>query len=540
MKPFPKAFVLLASLCFAVGHAAAAELGNRPERLEWFRDLGFGMFIHWSHDSQLGSVISHSMVGADDGYLERFIHELPKTFEPRKFAPRDWAVLARLAGMRYAMFTTKHHSGFCMFDTATTDFSIAHTPFKRDITREVFDAFREQGISAGVYFSPDDFLWLHQQKITIQRNVDAVQPRNNPGLMELNQRQMRELMTGYGKIDMVFLDGEPDGLHELAWQLQPDTVVTRGAMKTPEQHIPGTALDEAWESCLTMGTQWQYKPTNERLMTGGEIIAKLVETRAKGGNLLLNVGPKPDGELPADQEERLREVALWMFVNSESIYGVRPWVVTNEGDVWFTHNRRTGTLYAVVKGNKRWRYGEWRDIVLKSVKTTERSTASVLGQNDKALEYRPDVMPQTTFTQSDDGLHIRAMRAQRLYNDRAWPNPVVIRLTHVEPALVPPEVETAEAKWDPAAGVVRMKGRLLSAGDVGRIALSAEFRDITGLDVNERRDNWTAAPDRIDAGAGEFLLEIGGLKPGRTYEFRAIANHPSLQVRGNPVRVASP
>src|SRR5687767_1283841 len=98
--------------------------GNRPERLEWFRDLGFGMFIHWSVDSQIGSVISHSLVGADAGYRKRFFEELPKTFDPRKYHPRDWAVLAKLAGMKYVVFTAKHHSGFCMYDTKTTKFGI--------------------------------------------------------------------------------------------------------------------------------------------------------------------------------------------------------------------------------------------------------------------------------------------------------------------------------------------------------------------------------------------------------------------------------
>jgi alpha-L-fucosidase len=238
-------------------------------------------------------------------------------------------------------------------------------------------------------------------------------------------------MTGYGRIDMVFFDGEPQGLADLAWDLQPDVVVTRGAIKTPEQHIPGTPIDEPWESCLTMGTQWQYKPTNENYMSGGDIIRKLIETRAKGGNLLLNVGPKPDGELPIEQEERLREVALWMFVNGECIYGVRPWIVTNEGDLWFTHNRKTGALYVIVSPKERWENGKWKEFTLHSVKATPQTRVSVLGQNDKALEYHPDVVPETTFEQTPAGLKIRAMRAQRLYNDRRWPNPVVIKLTHV-------------------------------------------------------------------------------------------------------------
>ena len=534
MKPCFLLTLLVATSAFAVEPVANSR--NKAERLEWFRDLGFGMFIHWSHDSQLGSVISHSMVGADDGYLDRFVNELPKTFNPRKFHPQDWASLAKLAGMKYVMFTTKHHSGFCMYDTKTTDFGIMHTPFKRDITEEVFDAFRAQGISAGVYFSPDDFWWLRENKITIQRQIEAVQPRSNPGLMKHNQAQLRELMTGYGKIDMVFFDGETDGLTDLAWDLQPETVITRGAIKTPEQHIPGTPIDEAWESCLTMGTQWQYKPTNEVYMSGGEIIRKLIETRAKGGNFLLNVGPKPDGELPIEQEERLREVALWMFVNGECIYGVRPWIVTNENDLWFTHDRKSGTVYVIVKSRERWKHGEWKDFVLHSVRATDQTKASVLGQNDKALEYQADVVPQTTFEQTDDGLKIRAMRAQRLYNDRKWPNPVVIKLTHVEPALVPPLVETlAAARKDP--GMVELRGRLHSLGDAKTVEACAEYRDITGLDVNERLENWVASPVLPLAASGEFVIPVEGLKADRAYELRAKVKHPLLTVFGAEVRI---
>jgi len=144
---------------------ATAQSGNKPERLRWFGDLALGLFIHWSVDSQLGTVISHSMAGASEDYVKRFIVELPKTFNPRKFYPRDWAALAKLAGIRYVIFTTKHHSGFCMWPTATTDFHIGNTPFKRDITGEIVEAFREQGIAPGMYFSPDDFAWLHRNGV---------------------------------------------------------------------------------------------------------------------------------------------------------------------------------------------------------------------------------------------------------------------------------------------------------------------------------------------------------------------------------------
>ena len=240
------------------------------------------------------------------------------------------------------------------------------------------------------------------------------------------------------------------------------------------------------------------------------------------------------------QEERLRELALWMFVNSECVYGVRPWIVTHEKDFWFTHNRGTGTLYVIVKGKERWKYGEWRDLVLRSVKATGRTTASVLGQNDKALEYRPAVTPQTTFRQTDDGLHIRAMLAQRLYNDRAWPNPVVIRLTHVEPAFVPPQVETLNVRWNSASGEVELRGSLKSADDGGRIGLTAQYRDITGLDANERLENWVSVPGPFRTGAGEFTIGFGGPKAGRTYEIRTVAGHPLLEVYGNALRLSVP
>src|SRR5215472_1369159 len=123
---------LLRALLLLTVFGAWAQEGNKPDRLEWFRDLGFGLFIHWNFDSQLGVVISHSMVAASDDYLKRFIEDLPKTYNPRKFNPQDWAALARLAGVKYVVFTTKHHSGFTMFQTATTDFSIMNTPFHRD------------------------------------------------------------------------------------------------------------------------------------------------------------------------------------------------------------------------------------------------------------------------------------------------------------------------------------------------------------------------------------------------------------------------
>src|SRR5882672_4362568 len=252
--------------------------GNRPERLEWFRDLGFGLFIHWSVDSQIGSVISHSLVGADAGYLERFF-SLPRTFNPTKYNPRTWAALAKLAGMKYVVFTTKHHSGFAMYDTRTTTFGIMNTPYGKDVTADLVSAFREQGLAIGFYFSPDDFHYLYTKGVVIAREPHAgVTPKDVPGLLDYDRAQLRELLTKYGPIDLLFIDGPADGLRELAWELQPNIVVTRGALETPEQRLPGIAIDRPWESCITMGTAWQYKPTHEQYKSGTELIELLIET----------------------------------------------------------------------------------------------------------------------------------------------------------------------------------------------------------------------------------------------------------------------
>ena len=508
--------------------------GNRADRLEWFRDQGFGLFIHWSVDSQLGTVISHSLAGASDDYTSRFFSQLPTTFNPRKFHPEDWAVLAKLAGVRYVVFTAKHHSGFAMWNTKTTEFGIMHTPFQKDIFADVVRAFSEQGIAPGVYFSPDDFHWLYENKITINRGPDFDPPRH-PGLLALDQAQLRELMTGYGPIRVVFLDGAAEGLREVAWQTQPDTVVTRGAMTTPEQFIPGVPLEGAWEACITMGTSWQYQPRNEVYKSGLELIRLLYETRAKGGNLLLNVGPKPDGELPIEQEERLRELALWMFVNGEAIYSVRPWIITNERNIWFTKRKDENTVYAVVA--EPWRRGEWKDIVLRSIRSSAATEVSVLGQNDKVYEYTKTI-PKTTWAQQGDGLHIHAMFAQRLQDNSRWPNPIVLKITGAQPALTPPRVETSTAAR--TGSTVTLQGSLLSLGDAKSVEVSFEYRSLKGLDTNERSGAWQTTPAEHMTAPGKFSAQVPAWAPGEPYEFRAVVQHPMLAMYGDGKRVTLP
>ncbi|HUT21089.1 MAG TPA: alpha-L-fucosidase, partial [Anaerolineae bacterium] len=360
---------------------------------------------------------------------ERFFRELPRTFYPRCFDPDAWAALAQIAGMRYVVFTTKHHSGFCMFDTQTTDFNVMNTPFGQDVTRRVVEAFRKRGIAIGFYFSPDDFSVLHRQGKLISRRRPEALPSNNPELMAHNLRQMRELLTNYGPIDIVFLDGEAAGLRELCWELQPELLVTRGAMPTPEQHLPDQAPAEPWEACFTMGTQWHFKPTNETYKSGRKLIEMLIETRAKGGNLLINVGPAPDGEIPFEQDRILRELALWLFINGEAIYDVVPWDPIREGDIWFTKAREADTAYALITGTD-WTYRERKNVTIESVWATEDSEIEVLGQSGQVLEYRPEVVPRTEWRQVDGWLTINATRAQRIYNDGTWSNPPVLRITH--------------------------------------------------------------------------------------------------------------
>jgi alpha-L-fucosidase len=408
---------------------------NKPERETWFTELGFGMFIHWSYDVELGMVISHSMVGASADYLERYIHDLPQYFNPKDFHPEEWAEIAKKAGMKYVVFTTKHHNGFCMYDTRTTSYNIMNTPFGRDATQEVIEAFRKEGIAIGIYFSPDDFHWLHKHGILVSRARPESLPGNNPELMDYLRTQMRELMTHYGPIDIVFIDGRISSsnseIAKVCWEVNPDVVVTRGAMETPEQHLPDQPLPSPWEACFTAGDQWQYRPTNENYKTARKVIEMVIETRAKGGNLLLNVGPTPEGEIPPEQAGILNEVALWMFINKESMEHIEPWHVIREGDIWFTRKKGENTVFAYITSPLRWKLGDTTTVVLQSVQSTDETTISLLGHAGKVLEYRPDVDPAPLFVQTQEGLKITVTMAHRIYNDRKWPNPIVVKLENV-------------------------------------------------------------------------------------------------------------
>lgn len=414
--------------------ATGGAAGNDRDREEWFKDQAFGMFIHWNLDVQMGSVISHWMIGADEALVRRFIEEMPGDFAPSDFSADAYARLAKRAGMKYMAFTSKHTSGFCMFDTQTTPFNVMNTPHGKDVTRAFMEAFRKVGIAPGLYFSPFDLHWCFQQGKELHFATPEMLPENNPGLMEMNLRQMDELMTQYGDVNVMFLDGPPEQLKERVWAHQPRTLVTRGEMPTPEQNMPEGRIEGAWEACFTIGDGWSYKPTNETYKSGREIIEMLIEIRARGGNLLLNVTPDADGRIPFEQQRVLEEIGLFLFYNGEAIYEVRPWHVEREGNIWFTKAKDSDTVYAFVTGEP-WPYGYdgRKRVTIRNVKASAATQIEIVGQTGKVLEHRPDADTKATWHQDEDGLHIEAMLCYRPYDNRTWPNPIAIRITNALP-----------------------------------------------------------------------------------------------------------
>jgi alpha-L-fucosidase len=228
-------------------------------------------------------------------------------------------------------------------------------------------------------------------------------------------------------------------------------------------------------------------------------------------------------------------MALWMFVNSEAIYAVRPWIITNEENVWFTKKKDSSALYAIVDPQVPWRTGEWHDLVLHSVKATAKTEVSVLGANGEVLEYAPRVVPKSTFHMENDGLHIRTMLSQRLQDNRQWPNPMVVKITNVEPALVPPRVKTGAYHWDEGSGSYRLEGELLAMGEAASLDVGFEYRPIDGEDIHSRSAPWIATPNQKVTATGPFSMMLEGLPKDKHYEFRAVVRHPLLALYGGEV-----
>lgn len=532
-KIFIVLFLLIEILC------STSFAQNKSDREQWLIDAGFGMFIHWSFDSQLGVVISHSMVGASDEYLNRYINELPKTFNPHDFSPTDIARLAKLAGMKYVVFTTKHHSGFCMWDTKTTDFKITKTPYGKDLLAEYVKAVRDAGLGVGFYYSPEDFSFLHKYDQLIIRKFFNKQPVPEDvtrKYVEFTEAQCRELFTQYGKIDILFIDGAfmptLDKTREVAWKLQPDIIVTRGAIATPEKTLMGSVSEKPWEACMTMGTSWGLQYNNEKYKSAKELINMLVETRATGGTLLLNIGPDSYGRIVPEQENRLRDMALWYFVNHEAVDSVRPWVISHEGDIWFTRKKDKNEVFLIFKKQEDWERATRKEFFVKTIKPTADTKISVLGQSDEVTEYIEEMDVKSKFEMTDKGLKISVVKAQRLYDATTWPHPVVVKLTNVEPAFLPPAIITL--KHRPAEGGVQLNGEIKNIQQGESVSAGFQYRTFEG----DPEDKFTVGEwidfDFKTYSANSFMsVVLKSLKAGSTYQFRTVVKHPKMLIEGD-------
>jgi alpha-L-fucosidase len=315
----------------------------------WFESARFGLFFHWGHSSQRGCELSWPMVGGNfalphcQDITVADYQSTAATFDPQAFDPAAWARLARDCGAEYAVFTAKHHDGYAMFHTALSGFSVEHSPFKRDIVREWIEAFRAEGLRVGLYFSLID--WHHSDYPAF---TDEYRPYNFLRLprptpeqwaryTEFMFGQVRELLTNYGRIDLIWFDGQwehtPDEwrageLAAMIRELQPEIVINDrlpgGDYDTPEQFVPASPPARPWEVCLTMNESWGYNPHDTEYKSERQLVHTLCEIAGKGGRLLLNLGPKGDGTLPEEQLSRLRTVGAWVSRHGEAIAGTHP------------------------------------------------------------------------------------------------------------------------------------------------------------------------------------------------------------------------
>ena len=384
--------ILLATL------AIKAQNDSQPEtdpiilkRIDQWQDLKFGFMAHWGMYSQWGVVESWSICnepwinrnGADYYEYKKEYQALNKTFNPKHFDAKQWAKAAKEAGMKYMVFTTKHHDGFCMFDSNQTDYSVAgaecpyHTSAQPDITRDIVDAFRDEGMWIGLYFSKPDWhnddYWAHEW-VTPDRNVNyeiSSHQQRWENFKQFTYNQIYELTHNYGDIDILWLDG---GWVRPEWSLNDETrewlgcyqriqdidmpriaamarkdnpnliIVDRSVggkyenYRTPEQQVPDSLLSYPWETCMSMGDSWSYVE-NDNYKSTRKLIHTLIDIVAKGGNYLLNVGPDADGRLPETALQRMKEIGEWLKKNGYAIYNTRPLYPYAQGNLRYTQSK---------------------------------------------------------------------------------------------------------------------------------------------------------------------------------------------------------
>ncbi len=354
--------LLFVSLAVAAGTAFAAPSPSPdwpaadPAAVAHWRSLRFGMFIHWGPVSLTGKEIGWSR--GEDTPVDVYDH-LYQQFSPTNFNADEWVGIAKAAGMKYIVLTTKHHDGFCLWDTKLSDYNIMHTPFKRDVVKELADACKKQGIEFGAYYSvtdwydPDWPVTSPAGKVKLARfDLDAYE--------KYLQGQISELITNYGPLLTIWNDvpamyGKERGAAtiRLVRRLQPDILINDrtgdgGDYDTPEQRIGKFQLDRPWESCMTVSAHnaWAWGGANDGVKPVSACLEMLIRGAGGDGNILLNVGPRPDGVIDPAQANLLKEVGDWLKRNGESIYGTRggPWPPTQE----IASTRKDKTIYVHV------------------------------------------------------------------------------------------------------------------------------------------------------------------------------------------------
>jgi len=386
MKKFLLTRVLILMILASLSAPLLAQLPtetpeHKTKRMEWWTNDRFGMFIHWGLYSEAAR---HEWVKKRERMTNEQYQKYFDFFDPDMFNPHEWAKMAREAGMKYAVITTKHHEGFCMFDSKYTDYKVTNTPYGKDIIKKWVDAFRAEGLKVGFYYSLLDW---HNPDYTIDRNhpqsakTDEEYARLNKGRDMSKYRayiknQVRELLTNYGKIDIIWLDFSfPSGKHgkghedwdsenllKMVRKLQPDIIVNdrldlpdkEGGwdFTTPEQYKVAKWPERngkriPWETCQTFSGSWGYYRDEATWKSPHQLLELLIESVSKGGNLLLNVGPTARGNFDYRAQYRLQAMGEWMKYNNRSIYGCTqaPDGFSKPDNCLLTYNPETNRLY---------------------------------------------------------------------------------------------------------------------------------------------------------------------------------------------------
>lgn len=326
---------------------------DNSESIEEWSDLRFGMFIHWGPISQRGTEISWSR--GDHLVPKAEYDNLFRTFNPTHFDAEEWARTAAEAGMKYVVLTTKHHDGFCLFDTKQTDYNVMNSPLGRDVVKELSEACRKYGLKFGTYYSTCD--WFHPDFPLAGRGGRVRKETSDLDSYTVYlKRQIAELLLNYGPLEVLWFDVPQEFSEErgqdvidFAHSIQPDIIVNsrtgaKGDFDNPEQRIGGFQNDRKWETCMTIGNQWAWKP-EEDVKSLEQCLQALVRTAGGDGNLLFNVGPTPDGIIEPGQVARLKEMGDWLKDYGQSIYSTRggpykpaDWgVCTHRGNKIFLH-----------------------------------------------------------------------------------------------------------------------------------------------------------------------------------------------------------